>query len=386
MGNKPSILTLYRICFAFLAIAVFGLLIYTTRQDRIINVLTQDVEYAVEHRADRSAVEQEVEPTKIEVEELLRQHGLEVDDNTVEVEYRERCELYFYMDDCINDLSVLDELPPYITLTSLDVGGTKVTDLSPLQAELSGELTLEELGIENTQVSSLAPVIGHPLRWIDISATHVTDLTPLKGSPLTSLRANFTRISDLTPLKGKRLEYLELSHTDVTDVSPLDGMPIKELNIAGTLISDLTPLQGMPVEMLNIQMTPVSDLTPIRDMNLYSLGMDLTKVSDLQAITGMQLAALSIRGTEITDLTPLEGMNLDIFAFEPWKIKSGIEIVRAMPNLRIISVGFENEYTYLDVAEFWRRYDNGEFLAGAKKWKTTEELTELFLISAGAHE
>jgi Leucine-rich repeat (LRR) protein len=162
----------------------------------------------------------------------------------------------------------------------------------------------------------------------------------------------------------------------VSDLSPLKGMPIETLSIAATQVSDLTPLRGMPLEILFLDLSQVADLTPIKGMGLRVLGLGFTKATDLQAVAGMQLAGLSILGTKITDLTPLKGMDLEMLAFEPWKVEKGIDIVRGMPKLRIISVGQGYEYTYLNPADFWKRYDEGRFKSGKQKWKSEEELME----------
>jgi hypothetical protein len=366
MSRKPGILTLYRICVLLLALGVFGLALRARRLKQQVATLEHDIQFAAEREA---------ELTKTEIESILRQQGLNVDDGTVDVDYEQRCNLYFYLDD-LPDLSVLQGLPPAVRLVSLNIGGTKVPDLGVLQSEYESDLCLEELSIEDTQISDLTPLVGHPIHWLDISSTQVTNLGPLTAAPLTMLKANFTGVSDLTPLKGRRLTELELTKTQVSDLSPVEGMPIETLAIAETEITDLAPLSGMPLETLTLDMTRVSDLAPIEGMRLRALGLGFTKVTNLQAIAGMPLKALGILGTEIADLTPLQGMNLGMLAFEPWKIEKGMDVVRAMPNLKIISVGLGHEYTYLNVADFWKRYDQGEFKSGKQKWKSHEELME----------
>lgn len=366
MSRKPGILMLYRICFLLLSLGVFGLALHARQLKLQVATLEHDIQFAAEHEADQR---------KAGIESILRQHGLEVDDKTVAVEYEERCELWFYLDD-IADLSILDELPPSVRLVSLNIGRTKVPDLNTLRSRYASDLCLEHLDAEETPISDLSPLIGHPIRSLDVSLTQVTDIAPLQGAPITSLKANFTGVSDLTPLKGKPLTELELNRTPVSDLSPLRGMPLESLAIAATGISDLTPLRGMPLRMLSLDMTPVADLSPIADMKLRALGLGFTKVTNLQVVAGMPLTGLGILGTDITDLTPLDGMDLEMLAFEPWKIEKGMDVIRAMPRLRIISVGLGNEYTYLNPADFWKRYDAGGFKSGKQKWKTQEELME----------
>ncbi len=69
----------------------------------------------------------------------------------------------------------------------------------------------------------------------------------------------------------------------------------------------------------------------------------------------------------MTDLTPLEWMDgLTRLVFTPNRIEKGMAAARAMRSLREIRTSFgEEEQGRADdmytPAEFWRRYDAGEF-------------------------
>ena len=95
-------------------------------------------------------------------------------------------------------------------------------------------------------------------------------------------------------------------------------MPLKTLNIWGTQIQDLTPLQGMP------------------------------------------LKSLSMFESSVTDLSPLKGMQLEDIRLTLKNITQGLDILRGMKSLKTIGIHFIPEKTW-PAADFWERYDKGEF-------------------------
>lgn len=66
-----------------------------------------------------------------------------------------------------------------------------------------------------------------------------------------------------------------------------------------------------------------------------------------------------IDGTSVKDLTALKGMNLETFRFYPKQITKGIEVLRSMKSLKTI-IADPGPITGT-AAEFWKRYDAGEF-------------------------
>jgi hypothetical protein len=73
---------------------------------------------------------------------------------------------------------------------------------------------------------------------------------------------------------------------------------------------------------------------------------------------GMPLTSLSIQNTGITDLTLLQGMPLEDIRLTPKKITKGLDILRDMKSLKTIGIA---RYEGWPAAEFWQRYDKGEF-------------------------
>ena len=207
-------------------------------------------------------------------------------------------------------------------------------------------------------MSDLSPLQGMRLTGLDCVWTNVSDLSPLKGMPLTRLECHSTQVSDLSPLEGMRLTRLMCFGTLVSDLSPLRGMPLTELGCWNTNTSDLSPLQRMPLTLLGCSHTRVSAITPLMSMQLTSLSCDDTMVSDLSPLHGMPLTTLNCDNTPVSDLSPLAGMNLTSLAFTPGRITKGLDAIRQMKGVTGIGTAWDK---LLPPAEFWRKYDAGEF-------------------------
>ncbi len=200
-------------------------------------------------------------------------------------------------------------------LKSLDLGGNRITDLTPLAA-LDGLTTLILSG--NPNLENLAPLAGLTLLGhLDLSSNRrITDLTPLSGlALLETLRLDRTGVSDLTPLAGLvRLKTLNLSwNRQIVDLSPLSGLILLEtLRLDGIGASDLAPLAGLTrLETLTlssnrqiVDLSALSGLTMLRTLRLDHTGA--TDFSLLSAFT--ELRTLSLSGNGITDLSPLQAL------------------------------------------------------------------------------
>jgi len=259
---------------------------------------------------------------------------------------------YFYGRQEVTDLAPLRGMQ--INRLHLD-DGPKITDLSPLQGMPLTFLSLRR----NRSVRDLTPLQGMPLTWLNLgSAGPIEDLTPLQGMKLTYLDAGDCPVHDLRPLRGMPLEHLSLFGTKAGDLAPLQGMPLQLLSLTGTLIMDLRHLQGMPLTTLDLGNTQVVDLKPLQGMKLTKLGISGSRVRDLTPLRGMPLKEFSVISSFVTDLTPLQGMELREISFSPKRITQGMDALRRMKSLVKISVEYQAAYT---PAEFWKRYDAGEF-------------------------
>jgi hypothetical protein len=85
---------------------------------------------------------------------------------------------------------------------------------------------------------------------------------------------------------------------------------------------------------------------------------DQTQVKDLSPLIGMPLKTLFCNDTSVSDLSPLRGMRLSSFGFTPQKITVGMDAIREMKTIETIGVNWQGK---LPPAEFWKKYDAGEF-------------------------
>ena len=94
--------------------------------------------------------------------------------------------------------------------------------------------------------------------------------------------------------------------------------------------------------------------------SLKYLWLDRTPVGDagLAHFKGIPLKALSIDNTGITDLTPLQGMPLEEVRLTPKNVIRSLDVLRDLKNLKTIGISWEQSWP---AAEFWERYDKGEF-------------------------
>jgi hypothetical protein len=72
----------------------------------------------------------------------------------------------------------------------------------------------------------------------------------------------------------------------------------------------------------------------------------------------MPLTMLWIDNTGITDVTSLQGMPLVYIRLTPKNITRGLDILRDMKSLNTIGIDSKQSWP---AAEFWKRYDRGEF-------------------------
>ncbi len=167
-------------------------------------------------------------------------------------------------------------------------------------------------------------------------------------------------------IKNGVVTILNFRSDDISDISPVRALVgLKILGCAGTSQSasnlfDLSPLEGMPLESFDCHFTQVSDLSPIQGMPLGKLYCHNTNVLDLTPLEGMPLKTLQCDWTSVSDLSPLAGMNLTSLRITPKNITKGMDVIRQMKGLAYIGFSRATKDD-LPPAEFWKRYDAGEF-------------------------
>ena len=256
----------------------------------------------------------------------------------------------------IRDLEPIKNLP----LTTLDLTNcNQVRDLAPLKT-----MKLASLVLSYCPVEDLGPLKGMPLTTLNLSTCGlVRDLEPLKSMPLTALSlVNCQQVQTLEPLKGMSLTSLHLVNCNrISNLEPLKGMPLTVLDLTNCgQVRTLEPLKGMPLTVLNlISCGQVRTLEPLKGMPLIRLNLsNCTEVRTLEPLKGMPINSLVIGGTGVADLTPLQGMKLESVGLTPKNITQGLDILRSMESLKTIG---GNAVQSWPAAEFWARYDKGEF-------------------------
>ena len=244
------------------------------------------------------------------------------------------------MENCkmVTDLS---ELQGLTNITWLNLKKSGVTSLDPLQGI---PLTYLDLS-ENKKIKNIGPLEGETLAWLNIDNTSVTDISPLVGAPLDYFSANECGIRsiDIFTNQAARLRtHIGLANTFIRDLSPLKGKQTKSIDLYKGKMEDISPLAGMPLEFLDISEAPVAEISALRGMPLDTLLMRDTKISDISALEDAQLTGkLDISGTKVFDVgvlknTKLKELNLarcPINSLEPFR-----RHVDSPPNLRILRV------------------------------------------------
>jgi serine/threonine protein kinase len=158
---------------------------------------------------------------------------------------------------------------------------------------------------------------------------------------------------------GLRLDFNNLK--ELRDLAPLRGMPLTYLNLAfSPQVQDLTPLKGMPLTSLDLFGSDlVSDLTPLRGMQLTFFSTTSNRVTDLTPLQGMPLKTLVFgHCAGIRDLTPLQDSELTDLRCGPGPVAANLGHLRRVKSLKTIEVTERGRFA---AAEFWKRYDAGEF-------------------------
>ena len=113
--------------------------------------------------------------------------------------------------------------------------------------------------IFDSSVETLEWARGLPIKLLEISGTKIHDLSPLEpcARNLSSLNAAHTPISDISVLSNCiRLTSLQLDDTLVSDLSPLSGVDVVRLAIRGTPVRDISFVRTNFLAELRFSLTP----------------------------------------------------------------------------------------------------------------------------------
>ena len=121
--------------------------------------------------------------------------------------------------------------------------------------KISGERV--ELNLSGLPIDSLAGLNNLPLRSLDLRGTKASDLSPLTGRQLEVLSVA-EGTGDISPLRVDGLRVLDLSGSKVADLGPLAGAAkLEELWLDKTPVQNLEPLRGLPLKRLHVDVPEV---------------------------------------------------------------------------------------------------------------------------------
>ncbi|MFO0849911.1 MAG: protein kinase [Gemmataceae bacterium] len=248
-------------------------------------------------------------------------------------------------------------------LLALDLGGTKIVDLTPLEGAPLAVLDLTGAN-DLTRIDALR---GMPLKDLSLSGTRVTDLAPLgQLRTLEKLDLKSTPVADLRPLAGVPLKHVELTNCPVRDLAPLRGAPLEQLHIMGTRVTSLSPLAGMPLKFLDMGAAPVSDFSPLNGLPLEVCNLPGCRLTDLGVFRGSPLRELMLWNcpsarnyAALSEIRTLELLVLPAnFRQLPGQELAAIEALRTHPRLKQLGTDASLDHTTTGSAEaFWKDYD-----------------------------
>ena len=248
-----------------------------------------------------------------------------------------------------------------------------VARVAALPAAAQAEAVRQEFVRRNADFGGIHATVTHKVEAGVVTEFAIRGVGADRASDLSAVRAlaglksfecnSSDKLSDLSPLKGLRLTNLRLSGLGVSDLSVLKGMDLTTLRLCVTSVKDLTPLKDIKtLTTLDLNQTPVADLSPLKGTNLTALDIGRTSVSDLSPLTGLKLKTLRLdQSSLLRDLSPLEGLSLEEVSLTPGNFTArGLEVLRAIKSLKTVGVRSHEKRSW-PAAEFWTRYDAGEF-------------------------
>ena len=245
----------------------------------------------------------------------------------------------------------------------MDIGGSKVFDLSPLKGS-----PITELKINGCPVTDFRPLLDLPkleklkvsndARGLEVLRSHGT-LSYLDEDDNNTYRpvAEFWPKYDARVAAAReRLKRLVMEKSRAAADGPV------ELNLHGQNLTDLSGLglEGAKITNLIIDGNPIADLSPLRGMPLKVLYLGGSQVRDLSPLRGLPLERLYFNGTPVKDLRPLLEMPKLRRVLIP-STAENIEILRPLTQLEYL--GWDRDEgaavgpASLTPAEFWKRFD-----------------------------
>jgi Leucine-rich repeat (LRR) protein len=221
----------------------------------------------------------------------------------------------------VSDVSALRNLK---SLSTLNLNSTSVNNVSVLKDLNLSTLNLRFRGnvvvngvISLVMTATLEDLKGlKSLSTLDLSGAHVSDLSPLTElKNLSTLNLNSTDVIDVVPLRNlKNLSILNLSSTNVVDISPLkDLVRLSTLDLSYNQgLSNVSALENLRnLSVLKISYTGVSNIYALKGLNsLSELDLSLTSVKDISALSELKnLSTLNLSScSQVNEIAALAGL------------------------------------------------------------------------------
>lgn len=240
-----------------------------------------------------------------------------------------------------SEIRSLEGMQYCFNLSSLDVSGNYLTDLTPVLGllslttlnigsnfylsddaiqKISALIYMEELYVDYCLVASLDFAKAMP-GLKKLSDNHSSSLLDVKGlENLGVLSTLFlyeaTGLTDITPLSTlSSLSYLDLSRSyNIHDFSPVNQIrSLRRLDINSAKIENINFLNNLPaIEMINFSDNKITDLSPlINSPTLNNVAVqqnlinDLTPLNNLKNLTTLYLEQNCITSASVLNNLPL---------------------------------------------------------------------------------
>ena len=165
------------------------------------------------------------------------------------------------------DTSNFEVLASFSKMRHLDLGGTKISDLTPI----SGLINLEYLGLVRTEIKNIDLLASLTnLKELNLGGTQISDIKALANlTKLEKLHLHGSKVTDISPIaKLTNLQKLDIYYSQISDITALEGLTnISELELWGTKIKDISPLKN---------------LKKLQQIGLYNINTSEEQIAELQ--------------------------------------------------------------------------------------------------------
>lgn len=198
------------------------------------------------------------------------------------------------LDASFHEIKFLGGLEHAVNLTSLNLYGNQITDVTAL----SSLTKLEELSIGNNQISNIGALTNLvQLKSLVLNQNQVEDISVLsRMTKLESLWLSYNKVSDIRPLANlTQLETLMLNHNAIIDIGSLSSLKkLTGLNISGNEIENIAAIGALTgLSWLNVENNPINKLDVLRSLaklNYVTIGgtNDIRDISALQNMSDLR--------------------------------------------------------------------------------------------------